>query len=137
MAYSYKENKVGTHKTVIGFNAKGMQTVKYHDTDVVTWDFDTIVLNTGGWRTVTTKLRMNQASKQFGLGYYVWQKDYKWFVDFREATIPYTNEKLVLPRPLSLVPHQTYGKIVHSNWRVSNLVPEITQRRKVTKDDTP
>jgi hypothetical protein len=48
--------------------------VWYHSTCVVEFDKDVIKLCTGGWRTATTKTRMNQASNQFGLGYSVYQK---------------------------------------------------------------
>lgn len=40
-----------------------------------------VILNSGGWRTVTTKTRMNQAANQFGLGYGVYQRKGEWFVD--------------------------------------------------------
>ena len=50
--------------------------VKLHDTEVVIHYKDKIVLNSGGWRTVTTKERMNSFSP-----FCVYQKDYQWFVD--------------------------------------------------------
>jgi hypothetical protein len=72
-------DQVGSHATTITSN--GVQTgVKYHATIVVEFDLDKIVLDSGGWHTVTTKIRMNQASNQFGLGYSVYQKDFGWFV---------------------------------------------------------
>jgi len=40
----------------------------------------TVTLNSGGWRTVTTKARMNQAANQFGLEYTVYQEKDDWFV---------------------------------------------------------
>jgi hypothetical protein len=59
----------------------GTLTVRYHWTDVVTVQPDgTIVLDTNGYKTVTTKTRMNQASNQYALGFSVWQKDYQWHV---------------------------------------------------------
>ena len=48
--------------------------VFFHDTPVVTFNEKTIELNTGGWRTRSTKVRMNQASQEFGLGFRVFQK---------------------------------------------------------------
>lgn len=54
--------------------------VRYHQTDVVAFDADTVTLNSGGWHTATTKLRMNQAAEQFNLGYSVYQKKHQWFV---------------------------------------------------------
>lgn len=54
--------------------------VRYHDTDVVTFDGNTVILRTGGWKTATTKTRMNQASFQYDLRYHVHQTKGKWFV---------------------------------------------------------
>src|SRR5438046_8308104 len=54
--------------------------VRYHDTDVVSFTRDKIVLRSGGWETATTKLRMNQTAAQFGLGFKVYQRQHKWRV---------------------------------------------------------
>jgi len=67
---------IGTTATTIAKNS-----VTYHETTVVAFSSGTITLDSGGWRTVTTKKRMNQASTEFGLGYSVFQKDFGWFVD--------------------------------------------------------
>jgi hypothetical protein len=68
-------------------------TVKYHDTDVVKATKTKIILDTGGWFTNTTKTRMNQASNEYGLGYNVYQKGGKWFVDYYGETIPFAGKK--------------------------------------------
>lgn len=44
-----------------------------------------ITLNTGGWKSVTTKRKMNQASRQFGLDYQVFQVKGVWYVGHGEA----------------------------------------------------
>jgi len=75
-----------------------VQHVSYHNTDVVKWNDSTIILHTGGWRTNTTKVRMNQASNQFNLGYQVYQKDYNWFVTYRGTTYEFTGNSLTLQR---------------------------------------
>lgn len=51
----------------------GLISVVLHSTLVVEATRDTIKLDTGGWDTVTTRARMNQASNQFGLGYRVYR----------------------------------------------------------------
>ena len=76
----------------------GVTTVRYHSTDVVTFDDNTIKLDTGGWRSVTTKLRMNQASNQFDLGYGVWQEKGEWYVEHKGKTYTFENETLELKR---------------------------------------
>jgi len=59
----------------------GQTIVSYHKTDVVKFTKKVITLNSGGWKTATTKNRMVQASNQFGLGFSVFQKQGGWFVD--------------------------------------------------------
>jgi len=63
--------------------------IRYHQTDVVTFDKHKIELDSGGWDTATTKTRMNQTSNQFGLGFQVFQKEFKWFVDFKDKTLDF------------------------------------------------
>jgi hypothetical protein len=90
-------DRVGTHRTTVGAQ-NGTIVITYHTTPVVAFDDKTITLNTGGWATVTTKLRMNQASNQFDLGYQVYAKNYYWFVDFKGETIPFDTRILTLNR---------------------------------------
>jgi hypothetical protein len=54
--------------------------VTYVSTRIVSWDGQTVTLNSGGWQTVTTKRKMVQAATQFGLGYTVYQRNHEWFV---------------------------------------------------------
>ena len=88
---------LGTHKTTIKHEG-GATAVRYHWTDVVTFDNNTITLNHGGYDTVTTKRRMNQASDTFNLGFNVYQKNFNWFVNYKGKTIPYPNNTLELGR---------------------------------------
>ena len=60
--------------------------VQYHQTVVVEFNEHVIVLRTGGWNTVTTKARMNQASSQFDLDYHVYVSKGIWYVTFRGVT---------------------------------------------------
>ena len=62
--------------------------VFYHNTAVVRFDATKIWLNSGGWRTPTTKLRMNQAASQFNLGYRVYQHDFAWYVKLSDNDQP-------------------------------------------------
>lgn len=57
--------------------------VVYHDTVVIKWDEVKIILNSGGWRTNTTRTRMTQASNQFNLGYSIYQKNFQWYVVYK------------------------------------------------------
>ncbi len=75
----------------------GMISVKYHSTEVVSVKRDgSIVLDTGGWKTATTKTRMNQASNQFGLGYHVYQENHAWYVRYQGQTLPFDEDEITL-----------------------------------------
>ncbi len=65
--------------------------VKLYNTIVVSFDSKHITLNNGGWQTVTTKARMNQASQEFNLGFSVYQVKGNWIVSFKGKEIEYTN----------------------------------------------
>jgi hypothetical protein len=67
--------------TVTGNRPAGTLTVRYVVTDILKmWTAGNVTLNSGGYRTVTTKRKINQASAEFGLGISVWQKDHVWYV---------------------------------------------------------
>ena len=72
-------HQIGTHATKVT-TGEGVTRVRYHSTDVATVDGDYVTLRSGGWKTATTKARMNQAASQLGLGYSVYQKKYEWYV---------------------------------------------------------
>jgi hypothetical protein len=55
--------------------------VTLYSTKVVSWTPKTVTLNSGGYQTATTKTRMNQASNELGLGFYVYRIKGVWFVD--------------------------------------------------------
>lgn len=72
-------NRLSNYATTIAGDGAATR-VTYHRTVIVEWTDSAITLRSGGWQTVTTKRKMNQASNQFGLGYQVYQKDHGWFV---------------------------------------------------------
>ena len=97
-------NYIGGHKTTVQINkhnfAPGLNVTKvlYHGTIVTEFNNKNIKLNTGGEFSNTTKLRMNQASKEFNLGYHIYQKDYVWFVNYKNKIFSFTGNILNLPR---------------------------------------
>jgi len=90
-------NRVGSHKTYIRSSGQSI-IVRYHNTDVVKFTPKTITLNTGGWKTNTTKTRMNQASNQYGLGFSVSQVKGVWYVSHKGKKIPFKGNTLKLRR---------------------------------------
>jgi len=90
-----KSDTVGNHKTVIYQNDQHMTAIRYHATEVVQFDQNLIILDSGGWKSVTTKLRMNQTSKQFGIGFSVYQKNFEWFVDYNGQKLEFYDGMII------------------------------------------
>lgn len=96
MAY----DKLSTYKTTWVETPNGGN-VTYQRTNIVTWEDGNITLDSGGWETVTTKRKMNQAAHQFALGYAVYQKDFTWFVDLPSGETVRFVDGMTFPRYLN------------------------------------
>jgi len=72
--------------TTVGNDKGGLDTT-YHKTVVVrTYGNGDIRLNSGGWKTATTKSRMNKFTPD---NVHVWQKNYEWYVTIGETVLPF------------------------------------------------
>ena len=86
MSQSQVFRGVETTTTMLGDELVGF----YRGTPVASRLGNRITLNTGGWKSKTTKLRMNQFANNFCSGRFsVYQKDYSWFVVVNGSTIPF------------------------------------------------
>lgn len=91
------QHRIGKVATAVKRDADGTLRVIYHSTAVVTVEASgRITLDHGGWKTSTTKTRMNQASNQLSLGFTVSQKKRNWFVSIDGHEIPFTHTPLVV-----------------------------------------
>lgn len=97
MAIQGPADKVSGVATTVAEDGR-WTTVTYHRTPVVKFTEKTIKLSTGGYKTQTTKRRMNQAAHQFGLGYEVIQRKGDWFVKFGDDEIEFAEDTLTLHR---------------------------------------
>ncbi len=88
--------RVGVHKTVTVVDDMGFTNVIYHQTKIVDFDCNSVRLNSGGHRTTTTKLRMNQISNQYKLGFKVFQKKFRWFITFEGITSLFYDNMVLL-----------------------------------------
>lgn len=93
-----QQNKIGTVSTIVENRDTNHLSVTYHQTEVVKLTPFEIHLNTGGWFTVTTKTRMNQASNQYSLGYHVYQQKGKWYVSYKGKSYEFKNGSITLKR---------------------------------------
>ena len=63
--------------------------VRLHNTDVVKLDGDAVTLDTGGWNTPTTATRMNQTSNEYDLGFRVYRKQGRMYVNTGSRDLPF------------------------------------------------
>jgi glycerol-3-phosphate dehydrogenase len=71
----------------------GVTHIRLYNTDVVRFNRHKVALATGRWMTSTTKNRMNQAAKEYGLGYTVEQKNFQWFVRRGDKLYPFVENE--------------------------------------------
>lgn len=91
----YSHPKIGKTATKVyknGENGDNDIEVIYHSTSIVTVKNGIVTLNNGGWMSSTTKKRMNQTSRAFDLGFYVYQKNNEWLVTIGDETIPFEED---------------------------------------------
>lgn len=84
-------NEIGRTATTVASDGDGSTVVTYHNTKVVVWNERFITLNSGGYKTNTTKTRINQVATVHNLGFTVAQTKKQWFV--------YTNHNWEHPIP--------------------------------------
>jgi hypothetical protein len=82
--------------TVTGTRKSGSVTL--HNTTVVSWTPDHIRLDTGGWKTSTTKTRMNQTANQFHLGFAVNSQAGRWYVHYAGQARPFDGDSIEIQR---------------------------------------
>ena len=90
-------SKVSRNNTAVIKDGKKIQVV-LHSTIVVSFDDKKIQLNNGGWITTTTAVRMNQASNEYGLGYYVSRQNGEMFVSFKDEKVKFEGPTITLTR---------------------------------------
>jgi len=86
----FKEQEIASSKLiskscrVINY-INGDKTIRLYTTDILQYKGDKIIFNSGGYKTVTTKSRINQF---LPAGVYLYQKDYEWYIaDNRKKNI--------------------------------------------------
>lgn len=99
-------SKIVANNTFEIFGPLGDRTIRLHYTDIMVFRPDgSIFLDSGGWKTVTTKERMN---RYLPGGMSLYQQDGFWYLDYHPSgwgaeggwTVPYT-DKIVIPADLS------------------------------------
>ena len=89
-------NMLSSYATTVSFGGN-YTVVTYQSTQIVRFNSEEVLLNSGGFLSSTTKRKMNQASNQFHLGYQVYQEDFTWYVVFKGETKLF-NDGMILKR---------------------------------------
>lgn len=78
---------------VYTFNVGSLTIWRMWDTDIVTYDHEanTILLNNGGYQTMTTKMYMNKILSELDHGAHVYQKNWEWFLCHGDSVSPFVN----------------------------------------------
>lgn len=71
-----KSSRKVANNTVEIYYEDGSRAIRLHDTDIVTFDGNKIIFDSGGWRTNTTKERMTQFSP-----FFMRQEDGVWYIN--------------------------------------------------------
>jgi hypothetical protein len=95
--------KLDLYNTTVREIDDGKTEVIYYKTAIVTFDEGTIELNTGGYWTRSTKVRMNQVSWFFKLGYTVFQEKETWYVEYLGQKRPFSSTRLVIDREKGVI----------------------------------
>lgn len=75
---NYAQCKQVARNTFEVYYKNGIRAIRFHHTDIITFYKDgSFMLNHGGYKTVTTKKRMNHFIRN---GFKIFQKDYQWYI---------------------------------------------------------
>ena len=96
--YEAKEYAQGKRNLAVGHFQDNVWIAIYYSTVIGIFDSEGFILNTGGYRTLTTKRHINGMLR--GSGFSVYQKDYKWYIynEELEDSIPYVDKMKILWR---------------------------------------
>lgn len=87
-----QQTRISKNNTRITWNGDA-RIVTLHGTDVVkSYSNGLVTLNSGGWRTSTTKTRINQVAAEWGLGFRVHQDNYVWYVSLIDPETGYLHK---------------------------------------------
>lgn len=88
------EKNFSRDNTTVTFE-DGVSTVTLHGNKIAEVGETWLKLYDGGWRTATTKARLNAILSAHGNGERVFQKDYQWFIKLNGEVVPFESGLLL------------------------------------------
>ena len=87
------KSRIIDHNTVEYYKEDGTKVIRLHLTDIITYNTDgSVTLNTGGWKTVTTKDRINKFSP-----FYITQHNWIWYFNIGEKEYQFKDGITIFP----------------------------------------
>ena len=77
--------------TAVTVDSEGDANIFLHGNHIATVTQNSILLFDGGWQSVTTKSRLNALLDEFSYGARVFQKQFEWFVGYKNLTEDFVN----------------------------------------------
>ena len=105
-----KWNRLSSYKTKIARFDNGA-IVTYQTTNIVEFNAERVHLDTGGWQSVTTKRKMNQAANQFDLGYSVTQVNHVWWIWTKAGRFRFEAESFTFDRATGIPVGATFSEV--------------------------
>jgi hypothetical protein len=100
-ARSFNINKTTKQSNIQVYHESNSKAVKLHNTIVFCLHSDDkITLNSGGWKTNTTKTAINRAFSQLNLDGHISQVKGQWFVTFNGETVKFDDGMTLRLDPL-------------------------------------
>ena len=92
------KNDWSNSNTKVDYNSNtNCSTVVLHRTAIAVYDHNTnaLILNTGGWATVTTKSRLNAILQGLISGASVFQRQFDWYLSYNNQTIDFWDNMIL------------------------------------------
>ena len=97
-AVSNKGNWAGSNTQVTYNENTNCSSVSLHGHQIATFDHNlkALILSSCGWHSVTTKSRLNAILEEVKIGCKVFQKNFNWFVSYRDETASFWDGMILL-----------------------------------------
>ena len=97
-AVSNKANWAGSNTQVTYNESTNCSSVCLHGHQIATFDHNlkAVKINSCGYQTVTTKSRLNALLEEVNYGAKVFQKQFEWFVSYRNQTTDFMDGMILL-----------------------------------------
>lgn len=130
----HKRVKKVANNTFLYTDDSGTQHLRLHRTDILSRTPDgKVTVNDGGYRTITTKARMNSFLRKFGIPASISASNGVWWVHYQGATLPYWSG-MCLPDDLGTPNKEAHHREIIERHESLQLAKGIARTRNEVTD---